>query len=170
MLAAVGAEAASYTVGTIGDTSGDPKRSLRDAINAANGSLTTGSSCSVPGSGSDAIIFSVTGQITLTRALPEITDASLAITGPATSPGITLDGAKSFQVLWMGRFGGRGITLSINRLAIADGLGTPSFAAGIDDRFGGQLTVTNCTFLGNGGVNATAGAIGSTDGKGDCDQ
>ena len=46
------ANATTYTVNTLDDSSGNSDCSLRDAINAANGIPTSGSICTTPGSGS----------------------------------------------------------------------------------------------------------------------
>jgi CSLREA domain-containing protein len=79
------ANATTYTVNTLNDSSGNDDCSLRDAINAANGTPTSGSTCTKAGSGRDTIRFSVTGTILLGSTLPEITEAAgiLTINGPA---------------------------------------------------------------------------------------
>src|SRR6516162_5541041 len=60
----------TYTVNTLDDSSGNGDCSLRDAINAANGTPTSGSTCTTAGRGDDTIQFSVTGTIALTSTLP----------------------------------------------------------------------------------------------------
>jgi CSLREA domain-containing protein len=152
------AHATNYVVGTLADTNGDPKCSLRDAINAANGTPTPGSGCSQPRTGNDTITFSVVGQIALTSAFNVIFDKNLAITGPKTPPGITLDGDDSFAVLAPGG----STTLNVNYLTIADG--NSEFGGGINDHLGGTLNVANCTLSSNtatlsGGAIFAIGAL-----------
>jgi len=96
------AYATSYTVNTLNDTSGAGDCSLRDAINAANGTPTSGSACTTPGTGTDTINFSVPGKITLGSILPLITDTNLTVQGPSASPpAITISGARQFQVMFV---------------------------------------------------------------------
>src|SRR5437879_1813882 len=67
----------SLTVNTTSDSSvaGDGLCSLREAIENANSKADiTGGDCS-PGTGTDAIAFSVSGTILLTSKLPAITNA-----------------------------------------------------------------------------------------------
>ena len=87
LFSAAAAQATPYTVNTLNDSNGASNCSLRDAINAANGSPTSGSTCTTPGTGTDTINFSVNGSISLGSTLPNIIDANLTITGPTTSPG-----------------------------------------------------------------------------------
>jgi CSLREA domain-containing protein len=144
MLIAGSALATSYTVNTTNDSSGAGNCSLRDAINAANGSPTSGSTCTSAGTGSDTITFSVTGTITLGSTLPMITDSGLTITGPnpASSAAVTISGNNAVQIMSVGgRFG----TLSLNYLTLLDGNANNGGAIGN----GGMLTITDCTFSGN---------------------
>jgi CSLREA domain-containing protein len=165
MVAAGVAEATPYTVNTTNDSSGAGNCSLRDAINAADGSPTSGSTCTTAGTGSDTITFSVTGTITLGSTLPTITDSGLTITGPnpASSAAITISGNNAVQIMSVGgRFG----TLSLNYLTFIDGNANNGGAIGN----GGMLTITDCTFSGNqaifgGAIDNGAAAltiIGST--------
>jgi CSLREA domain-containing protein len=64
------ANAATYTVNTLDDSSGNSDCSLRDAINAANGTPTSGSTCTTKGSGKDTINFSMSGTIRFFRLRP----------------------------------------------------------------------------------------------------
>jgi CSLREA domain-containing protein len=164
MLAAT-ANATPYTVTTTSDISSSGQCTLRDAINAANGSVTSGSSCSAAGTGSDTITFSLTGTITLHSALPEITDAGLTITGPTTSPGIAIDGADTYQVLNMSG----STTLTIKNLSIVNGNGTSEdVGGGIENASSGILTVTNSIFFNNSagtGERSEGGAIASGGGS-----
>ena len=99
LFSAAAAQATPYTVNTLIDSNGVSNCSLRDAINAANGIPTSGSTCTTPGTGTDTINFSVNGKISLGSTLPTITDANLTITGSTTSPGITIDGGGTHEVM-----------------------------------------------------------------------
>src|SRR5580700_9823512 len=83
LFSAAAAQATPYTVNTLIDSNGASNCSLRDAINAANGSPTSGSTCTTPGTGTDTINFGVgvDGPISLGSTLPPITDPNLTITG-----------------------------------------------------------------------------------------
>ena len=153
LFSAAAAQATPYTVNTLIDSNGKGNCSLRDAINAANGSPTSGSTCTAPGTGTDTINFSVNGTISLGSVL-SITDANLTITGPTTSPGITIDGGGNHRVM---------VVLSgathIANLTIANGnafngggiynAGPDTGKDGIILSDGGTLTVTNSAFSGN---------------------
>jgi len=144
LFSAAAARATPYTVDTLIDSNGKGNCSLRDAINAANGSPASGSTCTTPGTGTDTINFGVSGTISLGSTLPTITDANLTITGPTTSPGITLDGGSTHEVMDVLS----GATHIVN-LTIANG-NSASVGGGISNH--GTLTVTNSTFSGNGAV------------------
>ncbi len=153
-LSAAAVNATTYTVNTLQDTSGNGDCSLRDAINAANRTPTSGSTCTKAGGGRDTIQFSVTGTILLRSTLPQVTDSELAIAGP-----ITIDGGSN---LGIGIFGvqvmqvASGATLNLKRLTIADGF-TDAAGGGILNF--GTLTVTDSTFSGNFG--GAGGGIGN---------
>jgi CSLREA domain-containing protein len=51
LFSAAAAQATPYTVDMLNDSSGASNCSLRDAINAANGSPTSGSTCTINGNG-----------------------------------------------------------------------------------------------------------------------
>jgi CSLREA domain-containing protein len=145
------ANATTYTVNTLQDTSGEGDCSLRDAINAANRTLTLGSTCTIAGAGKNIIQFSVTGTILLASTLPQVmeTAGSLTINGPA-SPGITIDGSNSgnpVQVMQVAS----GATLTFKNVTITNGsadiLGVLPDGGGIYNA--GTLTVSNSTFSGN---------------------
>jgi CSLREA domain-containing protein len=150
------ARATAYTVDTTADTSGAGDCSLRDAINAANGSPTGGSTCTTAGTGTDTIGFSVTGTISLGSTLPTITDTGLTITGPAGSPGITIDGGSSVQVMAVTG------TATLQTLTVAHG-SSATTGGGIFNS--GTLTLTNCTFSANsaatlgGGIDNSGGTM-----------
>src|SRR5580700_10516678 len=139
LMGAAAAQATPYTVNTLIDSNGVSNCSLRDAINAANGTPTSGSTCTTPGTGTDTINFSVNGTISLGSTL--IVDANLTITGPTTSPGITLDGGGANEVMDV-----LSTTMHIANLTIANGSGDQG--GGIINNIG-TLTVTNSTFSGN---------------------
>jgi hypothetical protein len=145
---------ATITVNSLADPGKPGICALRDAITAANTMIAT-NGC-IAGKGHDTIQFSITGTITLTETLPEITDSNLTINGPA-SPGITISGGGKVQVMQATS----GATLSLINLTISDGLGESEFdAGGIVNE--GTLTVTNCKFLGNSGGNfVTFGGAGA---------
>ena len=135
---------------------------LREAINSANGVTDTGS-CAT-GSGPFTINFGaglVGRTIILDRALPTIAiGTNLTITGPASSPGISIDGNNLFRVLELGGSPEAGAALVINNLTIAHGR-APSHqvGGGVFVDTSAMLTATNCTFLGNSTSNDSGGAI-----------
>jgi len=91
VLIAAPATATTYTVDTLDNSSGNGDCSLRDAINAANGTPTSGSTCTTAGTGSDTIQFSVTGTILLNPCTNfSCTSPTLAVRPPAfpESPGV----------------------------------------------------------------------------------
>ncbi|HKV54421.1 MAG TPA: CSLREA domain-containing protein [Candidatus Binataceae bacterium] len=103
LASATAANATSYMVTTTSDTSASGQCTLRDAINAANGSVTPGSSCSTAGTGTDAIAFQnglTPLTITLGSSLPTIVASeTLTIQGATKTPGITIDGGAMYQVM-----------------------------------------------------------------------
>jgi CSLREA domain-containing protein len=159
------AGATTYTVNTLEDSGGVVNTcSLRDAINAANGTPTSGSTCKTKGGGNDAINFSVIGTIMLASTLPEVTDSQLTITGPA-APGITIDGGGIPFELEVGSPGVQVIqvasrgTLNLKQLTIANGANFGDPGGGI--RNDGTLTVSNSTFADNDSVIFTTGGGGA---------
>jgi hypothetical protein len=138
------AGAATITVDTLADGSVAKHCTLRDAIDAA--AAKTAMNHCVAGTGTDTIVFSVTGTITLSRPLPSILNISpdsLTINGKGKA--ITVDGANLFQVLHVNP----GATLYLHKLTIAHG--TSFHGGGIENS--GILTVSNSTFSGNIGHN-----------------
>jgi hypothetical protein len=95
----------TITVTDLGDptsTATPPGCTLRDAINIAQGGSASGSdSCNSSGSGSPyTIVFSLIGTIALGSTLPPISvSGDLTITGPTTSPGITIDGGGKVELM-----------------------------------------------------------------------
>jgi fibronectin-binding autotransporter adhesin len=140
--------AAIITVSSLNDDTANGYCDLREAINSANGGAGIGN-CTA-GTGQDTIVFNITGTITIGSRLPDITK-SLAIIGPGTAPGITLDGADKYEVMIVDS----DATLNLSQLTIADG------NAGVGGILNlGTLTVNDSTFDGNIG-NSGGGAIAS---------
>ena len=137
----------TITVNSLNDPSDSGNCTLRDAINVAQGGIISPDVCSTGGSGSPyTIVFSVTGTIMLSSSLPAIANTSpgsLTITGPTTSPGITIDGGGSYEVMSVNF----GATLNVANLIISNGFGEEG-GGGIKNF--GTLTVTNSTFSANG--------------------
>src|SRR5580700_6869537 len=154
LMGAATAQATPYIVNTLNDSNGAGNCSLRDAINAANGIPTSGSTCTTPGTGTDTIDFGVNGTISLGSTLPTITDANLTITGPTASPGTTVDGGNTHEV--MDVLSG---ATHIANLTIANG--KANAGGGIFNT--GTLTVTDSTFSGNSAsVGGLGGGIGGS--------
>ncbi len=135
------AHATTFTVNSVGDTgtgtgnSGDLRYAITQA-NAASGS---------------SIQFAVTGTITLTSALPQITtNVSITGSGPAV---LTISGAGSYPVFSIGSGG----TVTINGMTIANASG--GNGGGISSA--GTLTVENVAFTGNI-ASGSGGAIYSS--------
>jgi CSLREA domain-containing protein len=133
---------AAYVVNSTADpgdgTCNGANCTLREAITAANASAAA-----------DTITFSVTGTITLSSTLPEVTDeAGLTITGPAG--GVTISGNNAYRIMRVAS----GAVLSLVRLTFSnanvDGLGGAIHNSG-------SLTVDRCTFQNN--QANTGGAI-----------
>jgi CSLREA domain-containing protein len=161
------ANARTYTVNTLDDSNGNRDCSLRDAINAANGAPTSGSSCVTEGGGSDTINFTVTGSIQLADGLPEITDSRLTINGPITIDcGLLFGGdllisstaAVKFNnlIIENSRQGGDAI-FNDGTLTIANSTLTGNHSIALFN--GGTLTVSNSIFSDNVGVPGGPGAI-----------
>ena len=114
--------------------------SLRDAISAANGD----------GAGS-SITFAVSGTITLTGLLPQITEANtLMITGPAG--GITIDGNHLYQILSVQS----GASLILQNLTLAYAKAGTNGGAITN---AGTLTINGCNFVENQTTFGHGGAI-----------
>jgi Right handed beta helix region len=126
-------------VNTTADPGTSTQCSLRAAINNANSKTSSTDSICAKGTGTDTIIFGVSGTIRLGSSLPAIQN-TLTISGSGRT--ITVDGASSFQALTVNPRA----TLNLNYLTIAHGNG--DFGGGVFSQ-GGKLTATNCTFSGN---------------------
>ncbi len=152
----------TITVNTVSDasSSGDGLCGLREAINNANtpGTDTTGGDC-VVGTGTDTILFSVSGTIMLGGTLAAIQN-NLTIDGSGQT--IALDGVNLYGILIVNS----GATLNLNDLTITQGYA--SYGGGIYNS--GTLTVTNSTLSGNsawqyygGGIYNKSGTVTVTD-------
>jgi hypothetical protein len=139
----------TITVNTTGDPGLSGTCDLRDAITNANGKDQSGSANCVAGSGTDTIVFRVSGTITLSSGtLPDIVN-TLTINGSGQT--ITLDGASTYEVLAVNS----GATLNLNNLTIANG--NAANGGGIFN--GGTLTVANSTFSANSATSGDGGGI-----------
>ena len=131
--------AITITVNSLADTGTASICALRDAITAAN-TMTVTNGCAA-GTGNDTIHFSVTGTIHLSCTLPEITDRSLTVSGPA-SRGIVLSGGGTVPLIVVAS----GARANFRNLAMFDG-STEGAGGGIFNS--GTLGITRCTFSGN---------------------
>jgi CSLREA domain-containing protein len=159
VIPATNVQAATYTVNSTNDvddgTCSAPHCSLREAINAANGTVDD-----------DVIAFSTSGAIVLAAALPAITDDDLTINGggqqisltaPGTAVSINADRVKLNNLVIDGEgIGTTGIRISATTDdVILDGVTVRDVT---NDGFwnsggGGQRnTIRNSTFTGNGAV------------------
>src|SRR5579862_873171 len=147
--------AATITVNTTGDPGPSGTCNLRDAITNANNKDQSGSTDCAAGSGTDTIVYSVSGMITLGSSLPNIANSSggsLTIDGSGET--ITIDGASTYEVLSVNS----GATLYLDDLTIAHG--NASAGGGILNN--GTLNVTNCTFSHNAATAGNGGGILNT--------
>ena len=142
----------TITVNTTGDPGPSGTCDLRDAITNANNEDQSGSTNCVAGSGTDTIVFSVSGTITLDSGgtLPAIQNA-LTIDGRGKA--ITVSGASLYGVLVVDV----DATLNLYNLTISDG--DSMYQGAIFNN--GTLTVTNSTFSDNAGGDG--GAINNED-------
>ena len=134
------ARAAIITVNSLAAGSVAGKCTLQDAVTSANSqAVAPGSDCTAGSGDNDTIVFSVTGTIPVDTTL-DITDPTLEIEGPTTSPGIFLlvDLTEAFDV--------DNTTFILNNVTIMNGdtdFGGAIFAEGDD------LQVNNCLFTDN---------------------
>ncbi|MFP5237143.1 MAG: beta strand repeat-containing protein, partial [Acidobacteriota bacterium] len=162
--------ASTFTVSTIADSGAG---SLRQAIIDAN---TAG--------GTNTIVFSLAGTITLTSELPVIQDDGLTIDG-TTAPGyagtpvITIDGGSSYRCMFVGAWTSGTSTqvaenvtiaaLNFQRCAAVGGAGGGNFNAtgGGGAGLGGAIfvadlanvTLSNVTFANNSATGGAGGAV-----------
>ena len=152
------ARAATFTVTNNSDTGVSGDGSLRGEIIAANSA-----------GGTNAIQFASTVTATIdlisTNGPLIVNGETLTITGPTTSPGITIDGGGQVQLMQVNS----GATLNLQFLTLADGsvTGAPGATPGPGDGGaifnGGTLTVTNSTLS----ANTATGGAGGDGGKGE---
>ncbi|MBA3711435.1 MAG: tandem-95 repeat protein [Pyrinomonadaceae bacterium] len=145
--ASASVQAATLTVNSVADvTADDGQCTLREAITAANTDAASGAASGecVAGSGTDTIDINVTGTITLTSVLPDLT-TNLTISNTQAS-GVMVQGNNTFRIF---RVVGS-VTVGINNLTISNGNATSDYGGGI--RNAGTLSVTNSTFSGNSAV------------------
>jgi hypothetical protein len=143
---------ATYTVNSLTDTGAGSGTTgdLRYCITQANAA-----------GGTDTINFSVTGTITLTSALPSISD-DLIMNGPGASL-LTISGNNAVRIFTTGFF----TSASFSNLTIANG-NASDFGGGIHYDATGTLNITNCVIrncsalLGAGIYCGAAGTINIT--------
>ncbi len=157
LLAPAACIAGTYVVDTLADDNdgaGVNGTSLREAIDAANAA-----------GGDDTITFSVSGTITLTADLPNIT-SNIAITGPGAS-NLTIHGADAYRAFIV-----MGTTVSISGLTVAhtrvvggDGGATSASGGGGSGAMGaalfvnaGSVAVSSVTFTDNAVVGGAGGS------------
>ncbi len=134
------ARAASITVNSLASGSVAGACTLQDAVTSANNQASApGSDCTAGSGDNDTIVFSVTGTIPVDTTLT-ITDPTLEIEGPTTSPGIFL------LVGFVEAFDADNTTFILNNVTIMNG----------EFGFGGailadveDLQVNNCLFVDN---------------------
>ena len=143
------AHAATITANSLADTAGGSECTLRNAITAANTNTATGG-CPAGAAGADTINFSVSGTITLTSALPAISQA-LTIDGPGAES-LTVSGNNLYRVLYIND----GVSVTISGVTIANGYA--SWGGGIFND--GTLTVDSSTFS-NNRASSYGGGIGN---------
>jgi LPXTG-site transpeptidase (sortase) family protein len=154
---AIPAQAASITVDSLLNTTNnaDGVCTIREAIINANNDAATWTNCAA-GAGADVISFSVAGTITLTSALPNITDVDgLTIDGGSA---ITISGNNLFRIVTVNA----GAPATFQNITLTAGSVNGSGGA-ISNA--GNLTATNVTFTNNLTITNAAndgGAINNT--------
>jgi len=175
--------AATITVTSLADdVMTDGGCNLREAITAANSDAAF-RDCPA-GDGADTIVITATGTIVLASVLPTI-DEALSITGPGAAH-LTVDAGDQYRFFYFG-FAEPGEQFRLAGMSLIDGvavLGAHPAAHALDDvnltvedmvisgmrltpngsgaAIGGQncsITIRRSTFLDNGAVDGTAGAI-----------
>jgi len=146
--------ASTYTVTTTMDeTVANSNCSLREAILAANGTLTN-TDCAIRDNGAPYTInFATSGTILLGSALPKIA-RSMSINGVGQN--ITVSGNNALQVF----SNNAGVTLNLQNITVANGRVSLGAGAGISNA--GTLNVSNCTITGNSGSGTTGGGFYNT--------
>jgi CSLREA domain-containing protein len=158
-------DASTITVNSTADVanSSDGLCTLREAIAAANTNTASGATAGecVAGSssGSDTINFSVTGAISLTSALPDLT-SDMTINGPGantlTVQRSSAGGTPNFRIFTINL----GRTVGISGLTMSNGSITSSISpanCGGAVFNSGTLTLTNSTLSANSSINCGGG-------------
>ena len=152
----------TITVNNITDpvsTSGNGFCTLREAIDNAEspGVDTTAGDCAV-GTGTDTIVFTVSGEITLASALPAINNTPVSLNIDGAGQAVGIDGANSFQVFSVKPLG----RLNLENLKISRGSGAGGAVAN-----SGTLSLNQCTIAENtaptsmnGGGISNVGSLG----------
>lgn len=127
------AASATFTVNDLddgGDGTCDESCTLRDAVTNANANATTGA---------DTIVFDDSGTITLTSALPVISE-DLTIDGSGQK--VVISGGNIIRIVVIDS----GVNVTMNDLTLQDGNNNVQGGAIFNN---GTLTVTDSTFIGN---------------------
>jgi CSLREA domain-containing protein len=155
-------DAATITVATLADASGNGNCSLRDAITTANGTAVAGSGCATA-SAANTIVFArgLSGTILLGSTLPDI-ESNLTISGPARG-GIAISGQNAVGVMTIDLSGTSGYTVTLSNLTVENGNGVSFGAGGAILNTIATLNVDHCVFLNNyasqGGAIFDAGGL-----------
>lgn len=152
----ISASAATITVNTLTDenNTNGAACSLREAINNANGDNTTNGLGCAAGSGTDDIVFSVSGTINLTAVLPDINTSMNIGNNTTTAPNLTVNRSSggAYRIFLVNG----GSTVSMSGIVITNG-STTEFGGGI--RNGGTLTLNNCIITNNNTTNEGTGVF-----------
>lgn len=149
--------AATITVNTFADENNTNAAacSLREAINNANGDNTTNGLGCVAGSGTDSIIFSVSGTINLTAVLPAISSSMNIGNNTTTAPSLTVNRSSGGDYRIFFVFNGNTVTMS--GLVINNGFASMANGGGI--RNDGTLTLNNCVVSNNQSTQDGSGIL-----------
>jgi CSLREA domain-containing protein len=174
------AQAATITVNTLLDENAtNSECSLREAITAANNNAEY-QGCAA-GSGTDTIIFTVTGSIVLTSTLP-ILSGPLSIIGPGAA-NLTIDAGNLYRFFYFGSAGEyrlegmslidgnspigaypavhvlNDVNLVIEKMVFSGMRVTPNGSGGVIGGQNASVTIGRSTFLDNGVDDGSAGVI-----------
>lgn len=145
LLFGTASKAATITVNTLVDENNTGAScSLREAITAANNDAAFGG-CTA-GSGTDSVLFGVTGTINATASLPDVTTSMNIGNNTTTTPTVTVNrsGASNYRLLKIGD----AVTVSISGLVFSNGYAF-NLQGGAIDSNNNTLTLTNCVFTNN---------------------
>lgn len=159
-LCAFAGHAATITVNTLTDenNTNNAACSLREAINNANGNNTTNGLGCVAGSGTDDIVFSVSGTINLTAVLPEISSSMNIGNNTTTAPNLTVNRSSggNYRIFLVNS----GNTVAMNGLIINNGFAFEANGGGLTNN--GTLTITNCIISNNQSSNDGGGILNNS--------